>query len=415
MNRLTNSLHRDEEEDLIGYDESDAEAETTEITATVAIEEIDIFADDATQTEAPAQSSQLDYTTVDVEKPTDKPTGDLEEDATEETAVQPAAPPTSTTAPTTTKTTEAASVIENLNELLANADFRAALGLVKPGSELDLSFWADGLDFALSLKLVGAAAVKTCRFGAECRNKDCTFDHSGADRTAIITGKKPRKLCSKINTPAGCAKGDACWFSHEAFGVACADGDLRATCAKGPYCVYKHKDDEVIISVEQVEQPQRQVYKGGESNEAEASAPSAVPVESTAESKPESAAPAPATSATTTPKQQSRGVKRGREPNDEARGKPDKAQRVEKHQTRQEPSGRRGRGGSSAPQRDNFEIPEQSRRGSESRGRGRGGDRGGKRGGGGGRNDSYRPSEERQRGGRNQPKTEPQTKRMTRG
>jgi hypothetical protein len=62
----------------------------------------------------------------------------------------------------------------------------------------------------------------------------------------------------------------------------------------------------------------------------------------------ESAPPAAASSATTNPKQQARSIKRGRDPKDEALGRPEKARRVEKHQTRQEPSSRRGRHGSSA-------------------------------------------------------------------
>jgi hypothetical protein len=248
MNRFSSSLHRDEAEDLIDYGDSDAEDETAETTAIVAMEEIDIFADDSAQAETPGPLSQPDDTNDNFEEPTEEPTGTPKEDAGG-TAAQSTAPPTSTTLATTTKTTEAATVIKNLSEFLTNADFRAALGLVKPGSELDLSFWADGLDFALSVKLIGAAAVKACRFGAGCHNKICIFDH----RTAVIVGKKPQKLCSKVNTPAGCPKSNACWFSQEASGVACTDGDLRATCVKGAYCAYKHSDDEVLASVEPVE------------------------------------------------------------------------------------------------------------------------------------------------------------------
>lgn len=392
MERLVTSLHRDEEEDLIDYGDSEAEAEASsnqEADTAVAIEEIDIFADDATHAEEPEEEST-------------------------ETAAPPTAPPVSASRPTTTKTTEAAIMIKNLNKLLTDANFRAALGLVEAGNDINVNFWADGLDFALSLKLVGVAEVKACRFGANCRNKDCTFDHGGADRTAITSGKKPQKLCNKINTPAGCPRGDACWFSHELIGVACADSDLRATRVKGTYCLYKHNDDEVVASVEHVEQNQEgAVVKGGEIDEAEASTQGA-PVDPTPPAKPENALPAPAAGTTASPKQQARGVKRGREPEDEVKGRPQKAQRVEQRQNRQETTARRGRGGSSAPQRAESENPDRGRRGSGDHIRGRRGERGGRDGAQGDRSDSYRPSEERQRGGRKQGKKVPLSERVTR-
>jgi hypothetical protein len=413
MYRFPSSLHRGEEEDLIDYGDSDVEADTTETTAIVTIEEIDIFADDATHLEVPEQSGQPGDTKDTVEQSTKEPTVGLKEESAEETAAQPATLPASTDPPTTTKTAEAASVIKNLNELLTNAEFRTALGLVEPGSSLDLSFWADGLDFALSLKLVGTAEVKACRFGAECRNKECTFSHGGADRTTILASKKPRKLCSKINMPGGCLKGDGCWFSHEAFGVACIDGHLRATCVKGPYCVYKHNDDEVVASVEHLEQTQGQTVNGEAIKEADTTAPGGS-VDSTNPAKTDDLPALPTPSTDASPKQQARGVKRGHDPDDEACGKPEKAQRVEQRQNHREQSGRWDRRGSSVPQRADSEHPGQSRRGSGSRARVRRGDRGGKRGGGGGKSDSYRPSEERQRGGRNQLKKESLEKRMTR-
>jgi hypothetical protein len=127
MNRFSISLHRDEAEDLIDYGDSDAEDETAETTAIVAMEEVDIFADDSAQAETPGPLSQPDDTNDNFEEPTEEPTGTPKEDAGG-TAAQSTAPPTSTTLATTTKTTEAATVIKNLNELLTNADFRAALG-----------------------------------------------------------------------------------------------------------------------------------------------------------------------------------------------------------------------------------------------------------------------------------------------
>ena len=130
MNRFPSSLHRDEEEDLIDYGDSDAEAETTETTATVAIEEIDIFADDAMHAEMSEQSDRSDDTKDNAEKPMEEPAEESKEEFTEEIAAQPAAPPAGTTPTTTTKTIEAATVIKNLSELLTNAEFRAALGLV---------------------------------------------------------------------------------------------------------------------------------------------------------------------------------------------------------------------------------------------------------------------------------------------
>ncbi|KAF3037473.1 hypothetical protein E8E12_003391 [Didymella heteroderae] len=329
MSRFQSTLHQDDEEDLIDYCDSDAEAEKSNIqetTVTVAIEEIDIFADDVTQVDSSEQSDQPDHIYSNVEEPTGNSAGEQAIKSAEKSAnilgAELAASPVGTSASTTIKTAEAATLIKDLNELLTNPDVRASLGLVEAGNALDLSFWADGLDFNLSLKLVGAAQIKACNYGAKCRNKDCTYDHGGADRTAIIAGKKPRKLCSVINTPASCAMGDACWFSHEALGVACADGDLRATCAKGMYCVYKHDDDEVVTSVKQTEQQQEQVVHGEEIKEPEASARNAPPIDSTAVTKTESAPLAPAPSATESPKEQVRRVKRGRELKDGAVAQP---------------------------------------------------------------------------------------------
>lgn len=62
MNRFSTSLHRDKAEDLIDYGDSDAEDETAETTAIVAMEEIDIFADDSAQAETPGPLSQPDDT-----------------------------------------------------------------------------------------------------------------------------------------------------------------------------------------------------------------------------------------------------------------------------------------------------------------------------------------------------------------
>ncbi|KAJ4369422.1 hypothetical protein N0V86_009254, partial [Didymella sp. IMI 355093] len=374
------SLHRDEEEDLIDYGDSDAEAETSnnqETTAAVAIEDIDIFADDTTHAEVPAESEQPCHSKVGIEESTGEPEREAAEKSTKKSAEKPAAEPVVPVErmppPTTSKTMEAAAVIKNLNELLTDPDFRVALGLVEAGSTLDLGFWADSLDFALSLKLVGAAEVKICKYGPKCRNKKCTFDHGDADSTAFVTVKKPRKLCSVINTPTGCSKGDACWFSHEAFGVACADGDLRATCVKGIYCVYKHNDDEVVASVEQVD-------NAGETNETEAPAQSAPPVYLTTETKPETApptAPAPAPSRKGSPKQQARGVKRRRETDEETEDENKKVPRIGQRRSRQEQAGGRGRRRSFVPERAGSKNDDQGHRDSRSRCRGSRDGRGG--------------------------------------
>lgn len=407
------SLHRDEEEDLIDYGDSDVEAETTEEMVTIAIEEIDIFADDATYLRAPAQSARPDHTTDYAEESPKEPTRDPKEESTGQKVVQQAALLATQNPLTTTKTVEAASVIKALNELLTNAKFRVALGLIEPGSSLNLTFWADRLDFALSLRLIGAAEVKMCRHGVECRSKDCTFDHSGADRSAIVAGKKSRKLCSKVNTVTGCAKGDACWFSHEALGSACADGDLRATCAKGPYCVYKHNDDEAVPSIQCIEQAQEEPANGEETIEGDALAPSRS-VGSPTPAETDDAPTMPAPSTNMSPKQQARGVKRGRNPTEEAHGRPEKAQHMEQRQIRREHSGLRGYRERSTPQRAGPDISNHSHRGSGSGGRSIRGDRGGKCGKGGWRSVMYHPFETRQHGGYNQLKKGPLEQRMTR-
>ncbi|KAJ4986748.1 hypothetical protein SVAN01_07807 [Stagonosporopsis vannaccii] len=106
---------------------------------------------------------------------------------------------------------------------------------------------------AILIKTIGAAKVKVCKYGAECHNANCNFDHAGADRRVKIANGKHEKLCSMINTENGCQKGDSCWFSHEAVGVACSNGELRTTCPKGSRCFYKHSDDKVVASVEAVD------------------------------------------------------------------------------------------------------------------------------------------------------------------
>lgn len=380
MDEFESSLCRDEEEDLVDYGESDVENEigdNQKISAAEEIEEIDIFADHTTQFE---DAEQKDESKADIEE--------LAKEAAGTTA--------SKSTPTMTETLESAAVIKSLNDLLTDSTFRAALGLVEAGNTIDLGFWADGLDFILSLKLIGAAEVKACKFGAECRNKNCTFDHGGADRTALLVAGKPRKLCSMINTPTGCPKGDACWFSHEAFGVACADGELRATCVNGIYCVYKHSDDEVVATIEHIEQPHTQVQEIEKANESEAPSQNAPSVETAAEIKTESVPPIPASSTIASPKPQACGGKRRRGSEGENEDRPEKPRRVDKRQTRQgRPDGRRdpscargesdnpsqGRRGSGQPQR---EFREHG-----SRGRGRKGGRGG-RGGRGVRGDTYR-------------------------
>lgn len=404
VDEFERSLHRDEEEDLVDYGESDVENETGDNQKTSVaegIEEIDIFADDTTQFE---DAGQKDEARAD----------------TEELAKEAAGTTASKSTPTTTKTLEYAAVIKNLNDLLTDSTFRSALGLVEAGNTIDLGFWADGLEFALSLKLIGTAEVKACKFGAECRNKKCTFDHGDADRTALLTTSKPRKLCSMINTPTGCLKGDACWFSHEAFDVACADGELRATCVKGIYCVYKHSDDEVVATIEHIEQPHAQVEEVEKANESEVPSQNAPSVETAAEIKTESVPPIPASSTIASPKPQACGGKRRRGSEDENEDRPEKIQRVDKRQTCQErPDGRRdpsrARGESDNPSqgRQGSGQPQREFREHGSRGCGRKGRRGG-RGGRGVRGNIYRPTEGRRRDGQDQKKKKLLEKRMSR-
>ncbi|KAH6625888.1 hypothetical protein C7974DRAFT_473147 [Boeremia exigua] len=218
MQSLRRGLDRVEEEDLVDYDDSDNETQT-QSSPIPRKYSLDIFSDE------PAQELVTRN-----DEPLDKAAG----------------PSTLTAA----KTAQAAALISTLSNLLSDSIFRKSLGLSGSGDTVDFSFWASGFDFAVNLKLIGTAEVKDCKYGAECRNVKCTFGHNEVDRAAKLAGRKPKKLCSMINTPNSCSKGETCWFSHEAEGVACTHGNTRATCPKGTFCVYKHSDDEVVASIE---------------------------------------------------------------------------------------------------------------------------------------------------------------------
>ncbi|KAJ4314337.1 hypothetical protein N0V94_006497 [Neodidymelliopsis sp. IMI 364377] len=240
-------LHRDEE-DLIDYEDSDIEFkiegdERSSIPNAIDALQLDIYSDDAARPEAPAQKSTFDN----------------KEESGEQS-------PTDVVASTSssTKTPQAATLIKSLQDLLAEPTFQTSLGLSASDDVVNLAFWANGSDFALTLKLVGVADAKACKFGAKCFRADCTFDHGDADRSLVIAAGQRRKLCTVINTPSGCAKGQACWFSHEAESVSCTHGSLRDTCSKGPYCFYRHDDDAVAVSTEAV--PFSQVEVGEDSN-----------------------------------------------------------------------------------------------------------------------------------------------------
>jgi hypothetical protein len=231
-------LYRDEE-DLIDYEDSDVEFKTegderSSIPTANDDLQLDIYSDDAIQPEVPAQEITFDNQ--------------------EESAEPHKQYPTNVAASTfpSTKTPQAATLIKSLQDLLAEPTFQASLGLSAPDDVVDLTFWANGSDFALTLKLVGVADTKACNFGAKCFRADCTFDHGGADRSLVIAAGQRRKLCTMINTPSGCPKGQACWFSHDAEGMSCSYGSLRDTCPKGPYCFYTHDDDAVVVPTEAV-------------------------------------------------------------------------------------------------------------------------------------------------------------------
>lgn len=406
MDKYNSSLHRGEEEDQIDYDDSDIEGElNTDQTTSVAgmIEELDIFADDTKLAEF---SDEKDDSLSNLDEPVEEYV----------------APILSTSSSTTTKTREAAAVIKSLSDLLTNSDFRATLGLVKAGSALDLSFWADGFDFALSLKILGTAKVKVCKYGVDCRNKMCTFEHGGADRIAVVAGKKLRKLCSVINTFTGCSKGHACWFSHEALGTACADGNLRATCVKGIYCVYKHKDDEIEVPVEHAKQWQRPVSHGEEAEKIDTPA-QATPIAKLLadDAKTESTLPTTTASNTTAfPKQQASRLKRRRDTTVDTEDALRKTQRVNQRHSRREllnqsvattlkPAGLGVRGQDC---RGSGQLGRDDRGRTRSRRDGGGGRS--ERDGRGGRSDTYRPFEGRRRSGQEQSGKVPLETRISR-
>ncbi|KAF9691805.1 hypothetical protein EKO04_010202 [Ascochyta lentis] len=223
-------LYRGEEEDLVDYDDSDIDAEDGEDRNGPTVEateetQLDIHPELRTHPELAQEAS---YKDADEKKATNHNQG------------------VGALTLSITKTPQAASLVKTLQDLLADPVFSLSLGLSFPGDNLDLHFWANGFNYTLALKITAAAKLKACRFGAKCYRARCTFDHGGADRTRTVNAGKPPRLCSMINRPAGCLNGNACWFSHEAEGVMCADGNLRETCPKGPYCIHKHQDDYLV-------------------------------------------------------------------------------------------------------------------------------------------------------------------------
>lgn len=167
-------------------------------------------------------------------------------------------------------------------------------GLNVPGDNIELNFNADGLEFRLSLKVtgevpcdeevgqVGSEAQKSSiainsienranisidttqvgdvlqntpppssgispsiitysttayKFGVACtKGVSCLFDHSYA-----TTSKN--KLCTFLNTAAGCGNGLNCPFSHENEGKMCSRSKWRTNCVNGTKCAFKHNDD----------------------------------------------------------------------------------------------------------------------------------------------------------------------------
>lgn len=197
------SLHRDGVEDLVDYDDSDIEIEIGDNNSN-------------SKTSAAAAVKELQLKTRSTGTP--EPHNTAEEADSKDQSQERVQQHSTDDAPdlSATKTPQAANLIKTLQALLADPAFRKNLGLSAPGDLADLSFWANGCDFAIVLKLTGAAVPKACRHGVKCHNTDCTFVHGGADHTATIAAGKPKKLCSMINTLAACPKGNACWFSHEA-------------------------------------------------------------------------------------------------------------------------------------------------------------------------------------------------------
>jgi len=386
-------LYKSEETDLVDYDDSDIEINTGEQIESLHSVQLDdfqpdIFADDESQLEKTIQEPAPEEDKLNHSP--DKPIMHL-----------------AATASSTAKTPQTAVLIKTLSKLLSDSTFRVSLGLAESGNAVDLSFWVSGLDFTLTLKIVGAAKVKACKHRAECHNANCTFDNSGVDRTVKSAAGKLNKLCSMINTVNGCKKGDACWFSHGEVGVTCSYGELRVTCPKGVYCFYKHKDDTVVPSVEAVDSSLVQAEKTVDVDDKDTATEDPLIFPSTPEiaivEKVEAPAQAPASwkdvrwgSARTSleialpglQEARRKGGRLGRESTEGTEDRPNKYQRIEKRHGRRDQHDVRG-----------FRPREQGRAHySSSRGRGRGHHRGSSRGRGrrGERGDSYRAPGPRQ-------------------
>ena len=233
------SLHRDEEEDLIDCDDADIDIETGDhhrdpTAAAIEDAQLDVYSDDIVHSKDTARKTA--------------PKHEAQEEGPKESNKQNICTDVQGTVLPAAKTQQAAALIKSLQEHLANLAFQLALGLTEPSNTVVLNFWANGFDFALTLSLVGIAKITACRFSASCYTANCTLYHSSADRIAVVAATKPRKLCTQINTPLGCHNGDACWYLHEACGMACAHGKLCATSPKGMWCFYKHKDDKISIT-----------------------------------------------------------------------------------------------------------------------------------------------------------------------
>ena len=314
--------------DYDDYDDSDVKIETGDNKGSSAIEttedaQLDIYPTDATQPDQPAQKTS----------PKERDKEVLE---THDNNV-------SMSTSTVTKTPQAAALIKALQDMLAHCAFRTSLDLID-WQYCRSQHLGKRTRLCVTLKFTGAAEAKACKYGAKCHNTKCTFDYGGADRTTTITARKPRKLCSMINTPTSCPKETDCWYAHAASGVVCAHGDIWATCPKGSYCSYKHNDDEAVAPAERVEQPPMQVKNTVQIKEMEATAQTTTSVE-------ESSNPAPsATGAAIRPKQlaapkqeavpeqQKSECKRGHKSEEDIEDRLRKTQRVQKYQDRQDGS-----------------------------------------------------------------------------
>ena len=156
--------------------------------------------------------------------------------------------------------------------------------MIEPGNTVALNFWANGSGFVLTFGLIGVAKVRPCKFESKCPNANCTSEHDGADRTAVVVAGKFRKLCSMSSSPSGCPNGNNCWYSHEVQGVGCMHSGLQATHSKSPYCFYKHNNKGVIVSAETIIEVPVQVKERQKPEKTEATIQIATPIEGKSDS-----------------------------------------------------------------------------------------------------------------------------------